>query len=282
MNIFIVEDDINIVKIFEKIIFHRELGHVIGFAQRGNEGLEEIQLLNPDIVLVDLLMPGLDGLSLVKEAKITNPDTQFIMISQVSSKTMIEKAYQNGVEFFIQKPINAVEIENVIKKVCEKVELNRTLNQIQKLFNKTQTTHSYNGGTPDKIEDQIQTVKNIMLKLGVTGEAGSKEILDITSYLLKNNKTMGDYTLKELCQNFSDSPKSMEQKIRRALATGMSNIASIGLEDYMNDTFVEYSNSLYNFEQVKKEMDYMRKKTPKRGTVNIKKFIDGLISYCEI
>ena len=92
---------------------------------------------------------------------------------------------------------------------------------------------------------------------------------------------MADYTLKELCEQFTDNPKTMEQRIRRAASMGMINIASLGIEDYMNETFIEYSNGIYNFEQIKLEMDYIRKKSSKRGMVNIKKFLDNLLYYAK-
>ena len=59
------------------------------------------------------------------------------------------------------------------------------------------------------------------------------------------------------------------KRIRRTATAGMINLANIGIEDYMNETFVEYSNGLYNFEQLKTEMDFIRGKTKKRGKVNL-------------
>ncbi len=72
----------------------------------------------------------------------------------------------------------------------------------------------------------------------------------------------------------------MEQRIRRTATIGMINLANLGIEDYMNEVFTEYSNGLYNFEQIKIEMDYIRGKSSKRGKVNLKKFIDGMVYYC--
>ena len=120
-----------------------------------------------------------------------------------------------------------------------------------------------------------------MQKLGILGETGSKDIISVVSYLMLQGATMGDYTVSEICQLFSDNPKTMEQRIRRAAAIGMINIANLGIEDYMNETFIEYSNGLYNFEQIKQEMDYIRKKSKKRGAVNIKKFIDNMLYYAK-
>lgn len=92
---------------------------------------------------------------------------------------------------------------------------------------------------------------------------------------------MDHYTVKELCSLLSNNPKSMEQRVRRTVFTGMVNLANLGVEDYMNEIFTEYSNSLYNFEQVKKEMDFIRGKSKRRGKVNLKKFIEGMVGFIQ-
>ena len=61
----------------------------------------------------------------------------------------------------------------------------------------------------------------------------------------------------------------------------MVNLANLGLEDYSNETFVTYANSLYNFEQVRREMDYIRGKSTKRGNVKIKNFLNALMHACK-
>lgn len=274
MNIFIVEDDSNIIRILEKIIIDRELGKLLGHANDGIAGLREIQNLKPDIVLVDLLMPGKDGISLVREVKAIYTDIQFIMISQVSSKDMIGKAYQSGIEYFISKPINAIEVESVICKVEEKLNINRKLNQIQSLF-----ANDSNHQKEEKNINRIEKIKRIMRMIGIAGESGSQDILNITRYIIDTKQNIDNFTMRELCSNFTDQAKTMEQRIRRTAMVGMINLANLGIEDYMNETFVEYSNGLYNFEQIKIEMDYIRGKTKKRGKVNLKKFIDGMVFY---
>ncbi len=73
----------------------------------------------------------------------------------------------------------------------------------------------------------------------------------------------------------------MEQRIRRAAANGMVNLAHLGLEDYGNEIFTEYANSLYNFEQVRKEMDFIRGKTNKHGNIKIRNFLNALLISCQ-
>lgn len=275
MRIYIVEDDDNIVNILEKIILDKDLGEVIGKANDGKKGLEEIPLLKPDIVLVDLLMPGMDGINLTRKVKAIDPDIQYIMISQVSSKDMIAKAYESGIEYYISKPINAIEVQSVIKKVKEKMSMRQKLEQIENIF----SSESSDLKVEENIYDDIEGVKQVMQRLGVAGEAGSQDIIQVAKYLIETNQSMSNFTVKEICSRFTDNPKTMEQRMRRAAAVGLVNLANIGIEDNINEIFVEYSNGLYNFEQVKIEMDFIRGKTKKRGKVNIKKFLDGIVYY---
>lgn len=279
MKIFIVEDDINVVRILKIIIENKELGEVVGSSLNGIDGLKQISILKPDIVIVDLLMPGKDGITLVSEAKKILPNIQFIMLSQVTNKEMVTKAYESGIEFYINKPVNAIEVERVLKNLIQSIEMNRTLSKIQSMFNSNDTVVESNPMPKEK--EHIGKLKLLMQRIGIMGEIGSDDIISIVDFLISNNKSMSDYTMKELCAMFSDNPKSMEQRIRRTANVGMINLANLGLEDYMNEIFVEYSNGLYNFQQIKKEMDYIRGKSKIRGKISIKKFMNGLVFYCE-
>ncbi len=275
MKIFILDDDKNVIRVLEKIIFDRKLGLVVGHAMDGEKGIEEIKRLKPDLVLVDLLMPQTDGLTVIKTLKKQYPLMEFIMISQVSSKEMVGKAYEYGVEYYIYKPINALEVESIIRKVIERIDIDRTLLKIQSLFNRKQEDQK----NVDKFCERC--IKSVLHRLGVVGERGSQDIVEVTKYIIDNNINITEMTIRELCSNFTDNPGTMEQRMRRTISLAMSNIANLGIEDYMNDIFVEYSSSLFNFEQVRKEMDYIRGKADKGGSINMKKFLMGVISYCE-
>lgn len=272
MKIYIVDDNENIRYILEQIITDMNLGEVIGVAEDGLIASKEIENLNPDIVLADLLMPKMDGINLVKKLKERSPHIQYIMISQVTSKDMISKAYKAGIEYFINKPIDAIEVQTVIRKVKEKIDMNQKLEQIQSLF-------ELGNNKVSNVKDDTVGIKRVMQRIGIMGEVGSRDIICVAKYLLDTDQNMSDLTVQEVCSNFTDNPKSMEQRIRRTAATGMVNLANLGIEDYMNEVFTEYSNALYSFEQVKMEMDYIRGESNRHGKVNIKKFLEGIVYY---
>lgn len=279
MKFYLLDDDRTITNILKIIIQKRNLGEVCGTSTHAVEALEDIRILKPDIIITYLLMPEMDGITFVKKAKEILPDAACIMLSQVASKDMIENAYEEGIEFYIQKPLNSVEAEKVIQTVSRNLSMQRTLQKMQNIFeDSVQTSVS---PTPQKQKDYLPKLQKILQRLGIIGDAGSKDIITIIEYLIEEKEDVTNTTLHELCSHFTDSPKTMEQRIRRAAANGMVNLAHLGLEDYGNEIFTEYANSLYNFEQVRKEMDFIRGKTNKHGNIKIRNFLNALLISCQ-
>ena len=282
MKIYLIDDDKNILNILKLIIRNQNLGEICGTATCGIDALDDFSQIHPDIIIVDLLMPEIDGIALVKKAKSLLPNTAFIMLSQVNSKDMIAEAYESGVEFYIQKPINSIEVVSVITKVSASLSAQRTLQQVQNIFMLQNTAPTTTSAVQETVEKEyITKLKGILQKLGIAGEKGCKDIITIIEYLLEHDLDLEDTTLNQLCSNFTETPKSMEQRIRRTANLGMINLAHLGLEDYYNDTFTAYAGTLYNFEQIRREMEHIRGKSFKGGNVKIKSFLNSLIIACQ-
>ena len=279
MSFYFIDDDKNICNILKLIINERGLGVCCGSANNAAEALEDLPSAKPDIVIVDLLMPEIDGISFVKQARKIVPDASYIMLSQVSSKDMIASAYEAGIEFFIQKPINSVEVEAVIKKVSDGLSMKRMVRKMQNIF--MEDTSPATVTVPDNSEQIENSLRTILTRIGIIGDIGSKDIISIVKYLVDHQDNADSLTVSDLCSHFCDTPKSMEQRIRRTAFNGLVNLAHLGLEDYSNEIFVDYSSILYNFEQVRREMDFIRGKTDKHGNVRIKHFLNALASYCQ-
>ena len=293
MNIYLIDDDASVLNILKIIIQQKGLGTVCGTASNGLDALEDMPYLQPDIVIVDLLMPVMDGITFVKKAREKSPDTCFIMLSQVSSKDMISHAYECGVTFFIQKPVNGVEVVRVLTNVTDTIQMRRTFNQMQSLLGKPDPTAAEvpaeelgsalvfptPSAPPAEAKPPIKKLRAILQKRGSVGDNGSSDIITVVDYLVEHPGE--SCTLSQLCSRFSpNNPKSMEQRIRRAVAAGLTNLANIGIEDYSNDIFHDYAGSVYGFEQVRREMDYIRGKASTRGKVSLKNFLHSLVFLC--
>ena len=134
MRIYIIEDDISIINILEDIIETHDLGEICGDCGGNVPDVADVLRAKPDVVLVDFLMPVMDGASFVAELRKYNQNIKCIMISQVSSKDLVSKAYTAGIDFFISKPINLIEIKSVLGNVRQQIENQRTLDNIRNMF----------------------------------------------------------------------------------------------------------------------------------------------------
>lgn len=289
MRIYIVDDDKNICNVLKRIITEKKLGEICGISYNGQDALEDVVSLKPDIVLADLLMPELDGLTFAEKARKLLPDLSVVMLSQVDNKEMVSKAYENGVEFYVHKPVNAIEIENVLRNITASKTMKRIIAKAQDLFTEPEVTKvsaKTSGVGESAARSQavgkvyMQRLRGILQGIGISSESGSRDIISIVEYLMENDMDITETTLNELCGRLGQNPKSVEQRIRRAAFAGMVNLANKGLEDYADPVFNEYSGRLYNFEQIRREMNYIRGKSDKHGNVRIRNFINGLLTYC--
>lgn len=276
MRIFIIEDDLSVISILEDIVERSGLGRVCGDTADGPPDLIRIVAMAPDIILTDLLMPDKDGIQIVRELRELGCTARFIMISQVSAKEMVAKAYTAGVEFFIQKPINLIEVRQVLQNVSRQIENERALRTIQSVF--------MDRPAPVPVEDnrerEERRIKYTLSQLGMAGEKGAQDIIRMCTWLAQQGQTASQVGVSTLCAQLSDAPRTMEQRARRAVERGLSHIASLGLEDYSNEIFTRYSARLFSFQQVRAEMARLQDKGP-GGKVNLKQFLDGLLILAE-
>ncbi len=284
--IMIVDDDRAVRRILAGIIENNNLGEIIGDSGDGEEAEKKISVLKPDIVLMDFLLPSKDGLEIIRSLKKRGINTHFIMISQVEDQAMISQAYQAGIEFFIHKPINAIETVSVISKVQEIIKLKDTVNKIR-------TTVINLDDMPQlevNIKKGLNKVEFFLADLGILGETGSEDIKIIIEnhekfwQNINNLQDIYQY-LKQYYENCDEKKstdiKAIEMRIRRAIDKALKNVASMGLEDYNNEQFIRFASTLFDFTEVKKEMDFLRGKSPISGKINIKKFLEGSILLCK-
>lgn len=280
MRIYIIEDDIGVIRMLTDIIEDAGLGTVCGDTGGKPAVIGEILAAKPDLVLVDFFMPEIDGVTVVSELKKQSSFAKIVMISQVTDKDMVAKAYNEGVDFFISKPINRVEICAVLRHVAESIHNEETLSGIRRMFTEQPVPASLRPVTRTEATFE-ESLRLILNRVGMAGEKGTEDIIRICLYLKEHNSSLAASGIGNICALLSPGPKNMEQRIRRAVAVGMSSVAHLGIEDFMNETFSLYSSTLFSFEDIRAEMDYIRGKTPYGGKVNIRKFIDGLMLETE-
>lgn len=123
--ILIVDDDSSVGTMLKFVIAREQLGEVVATVTDEEQAVDEILFYQPDIVLIDLLFPHTDGIRIMKRAMSRGAGGHFIMISQAHDKNMEEMAYKEGIDFFVHKPINVLEIRKVLQNVIQIMEMER-------------------------------------------------------------------------------------------------------------------------------------------------------------
>lgn len=295
---YIVDDERAARNILTDIIEDENLGEVIGSSDDGVGQDAAILHANPQVVLIDLLMPGMDGISLAQKLRHLGFKGRIVMISQVEEKEMVALAYESGVEFYITKPINRIEVMSVLRQLLFIHTVQQSLDQAiqhhQKLACGPENLTSSKPG--QNLRDGIRKKVNyILYQLGVIGEAGANDIIQIVLYLCHKTREEtfpgqdNNLNLQQLYREvishakeggevYEEETRALEQRLRRAIKNCFDNLAAMGLVDYGEPRFERYAGTLFDYNEVRTRMDELQKGLEKSKTrINIKKFIQALL-----
>ncbi|MGH7963647.1 MAG: sigma-54-dependent transcriptional regulator [Candidatus Binatia bacterium] len=126
--ILIVDDELNMRVLFQRIL--EKEGYQITCASSGEEALQHLEREWFDVAISDLKMPGLDGITFVKQAKIINPTMPCIVLTAYGSVDSAVTAMKQGAHDYLTKPIDNEEFKLVVKKALD---LHRLTFEVERL-----------------------------------------------------------------------------------------------------------------------------------------------------
>ena len=91
--------------------------NIAGEAENGLKAIEKYNELKPDLVLMDITMPEMDGIEALKKIKEADPNATIIMCSAMGQQAMVIEAIQSGAKDFIVKPFQPERVLEAVKKV---------------------------------------------------------------------------------------------------------------------------------------------------------------------
>ncbi|MGG1662456.1 response regulator [Brevibacillus sp. NRS-1366] len=291
MRFFITDDDPAVRLMLAQIIEDADLGEVCGEAEDGSQiDRDFLEWKRAEILLIDLLMPNRDGIETVRQ--LGGYSGKIVMISQIETKELIAEAYSYGIEYYVTKPVNRLEVISVLQKVKERVLLQQSIEGIQRSL--SVLTACAPGARVEQSYSQktiVSAAKYLLTELGLISENGSKDLLDMMEYLYRWEKeSAGDARFPSLREIFlrvaahkvgagsmaQKEMKAAEQRVRRAIYQALTHLASLGLTDFGNPKFETYASTFFDFTEVRKRM---RELEGQVGTalsqvrINTKKFI---------
>lgn len=119
--ILITDDDGDLRELLTEAV--KNWGYDVSVAKDGEEALRKLRMERYDIVITDLMMPGMDGLTLLKKVKELDKEILVIIITGYATIETAVKAIETGAYDYIAKPFRLDELMIVIKNACERLRL---------------------------------------------------------------------------------------------------------------------------------------------------------------
>jgi DNA-binding response OmpR family regulator len=113
-------DDSNTVLMMEKMVLASN-GYDIVVARDGAEGVDKAVSEQPDLILLDLIMPKMDGIEACRllRARPSTSAIPIIMVTTRSEEAIVENAYKNGCNDYVNKPVNSAELLAKVRSLLE-------------------------------------------------------------------------------------------------------------------------------------------------------------------
>jgi DNA-binding NarL/FixJ family response regulator len=117
--VYVVEDQPQLLKNLLKVLSTFPELEVVGSAQEGEAAVEEIVKLKPHLVLLDLELPGIDGIEVTKRVKRRANDVEILILTSFDDETKVYEAIQAGASGYLVKRVGPEKIRSAIKEVMD-------------------------------------------------------------------------------------------------------------------------------------------------------------------
>lgn len=116
----LIVDDASFMRMMIKDILTKNGFEIAGEAENGLVAVEKYKELEPELVIMDITMPEMDGIQAVKEIRSIDPNAKIIMCSAMGQQAMVIEAIQAGARDFIVKPFQKERVIESVKKAMAK------------------------------------------------------------------------------------------------------------------------------------------------------------------
>jgi two-component system chemotaxis response regulator CheY len=112
----LVVDDAAFMRMMIRDILTKNNFEVAGEATNGEEAVSKYIELKPDLVTLDITMPGMDGVTVLKKIRQHDPYARVVMCSAMGQQAMVVEAIQNGAKDFINKPFHPQKVVEILRR----------------------------------------------------------------------------------------------------------------------------------------------------------------------
>ncbi|MFS0863408.1 sporulation transcription factor Spo0A [Fredinandcohnia sp. 179-A 10B2 NHS] len=224
IKVCVVDDNRELVNLLDEYLSSQDDIEVLGVAYNGQECLNLLQDKQPDVLVLDIIMPHLDGLAVLEKLRESNREKQpnVIMLTAFGQEDVTKKAVDLGAAYFILKPFDMENLASRIRQVSGKAP------QVFKRANSAIRTQSEN---PAKNLDA--SITSIIHEIGVPAHIkGYMYLREAISMVYNDIELLGSITkvlYPDIAKKFNTTASRVERAIRHAIEVAWSrgNIDSI-------------------------------------------------------
>jgi len=202
INVAIVDDDQEFLSTV-KMFFAGERGYnVVATARGGKEGLEAILHTSPDVVILDMTLPEMDGFEVMSGARLGGSRAKFVALSYIGNDDYAMRAMRSGASHFMLKPISFLSLKNRIDEIVGVAATSLPLRPIQ-----------------NRMLDE--RITNIFISVGIPAHIKGYQFLrEAIKMAVANPEIINSITKRlypEVAERFDTSASKVERAIRHAI-----------------------------------------------------------------
>lgn len=213
IKIMLIDSDSFEAQRLKEQLTNQSVLELTGVVQDGNEALNKIIELQPDVIIIDLLLPNVDGISLLEDLNGLNLTKEpFIIItSSITFLDTIEYSFQLGADYYIMKPYC---MEYVVRRIMQIVINNKKVKRVK----------SESSIVSEKMHEEyaiINAVTDVLIELGVPTNVKGYQYIRDSIVLAIHDMSMLHYITKliypSIAAKYDATPSSVERAIRNAI-----------------------------------------------------------------
>ena len=173
VRVLAVDDDPNVTWILSDGLEAND--YLVETCNDSRKAADRIATFKPDICLLDIKMPGMDGIELLNYIKKADPATSVIIVSGHADTPIVVQAVQGGADDFIVKPFDVDMVDICIRKVMEKKDLRQRVKRLESELARQSVWTSFIGESPEvqRVQELISQIGATDLNVLIRGESGT-------------------------------------------------------------------------------------------------------------
>ncbi|MCH3964137.1 MAG: sporulation transcription factor Spo0A [Clostridium sp.] len=235
INVVIADDNKEFCNILNDYLLSQKDIVVTGIANDGLEALELVQQKKPDLVVLDIIMPHLDGLGVLEKLNNTNinPMPRVIVLSAVGQDKITQRAINLGADYYVVKPFDMDIFIKRIRQMFNNVitdsnESKKTVSMLEGMGRR------YSISGPDSLEQEIT---DIIHEIGVPAHIKGYIYLREAITMVVNNMELLSAVTKELYPSIAKKYNTTASRVERAIRHAIEVAWSRGQVDTINRIF---------------------------------------------